>query len=60
MSFLDGKEVSRDTLATSGVPALKVTPDRMEMPGNGHSPLCAEVETVVENGKLVPSAEFLK
>ena len=57
VSFSGGKEVSRDTLSTSGVSrALRLLPEKAEMCADGQSLIYVPVEIVDENGQLVPDA----
>jgi beta-galactosidase len=58
ISYQDGKELSRDTLKTTGVPAgIKLLPERSEALADGHDLICVEIEIVDNEGNVVPDAE---
>nr|MCR5398081.1 DUF4982 domain-containing protein [Lachnospiraceae bacterium] len=58
ISYQDGKELSRDTLKTTGVPAgIKLLPERSEALADGHDFICVEIEIVDNEGNVVPDAE---
>ncbi len=59
VSYCGGKEVSRDTMRTTG-PAcsLRVSTDRAEMAADGHSLIYACVEIVDAEGRVVPDAQI--
>jgi beta-galactosidase len=52
-----GVEVARDVLRTAGAPAaLRLTPNRFAIPGDGHALSYVTVEVVDRNGVVAPSA----
>lgn len=57
VSYKDGKEISRDTLVTTG-PAkeLRLIQEKKELSANGHEVAYVRVEIVDENGIVVPDA----
>ena len=57
VSYKDGKEISRDTLVTTG-PAkeLRLIQEKKELSANGHEVAYIRVEIVDENGIVVPDA----
>ncbi len=57
VSYLGGKEVSRDVLFTTGEPAeLVVTPEKTEMKADGHDLIYVNIELRDREGRLVPDA----
>ncbi len=58
ISYQDGKELSRDTLKTTGVPSgIKLLPERFKALADGHDLICVEIEIVDNEGNVVPDAE---
>ncbi len=59
ISYEDGKEISRDTMITTGEPvSLQIRTDKTHAAADGHSLIYAEVEIVDEEGRVVPTAEY--
>ena len=57
ISYTDGREVSRDVMATTGAPAkLVIVPEKIETVADGHSLIYVPVEVHDENGCLVNDA----
>lgn len=59
VSYMNGAEVSRDSIATVGEPvSLKVSLDKNVMEADGHSLIYAEIEVTDAQDQLVPNAEI--
>lgn len=59
ISYVGGKEVSRDLLATAKKPAgLKLTLEKEMLKADGHDVCYALIEVVDEDGNLVPDAQI--
>ena len=59
VSYCGGKEVSRDTMETTGPAcAVRISTDRTEMAADGHSLIYACVEIVDAEGRLAPDARI--
>lgn len=58
VSYQDGKEISRDTLETTGVPSgIRLIPERFDAIADGHDVIYVAIEIVDRNGHVVPDAE---
>ncbi len=58
ISYRDGKEISRDTLKTTGEPAeVRLIPESTEALADGHDLIYVEVEIVDKDGCVVPDAQ---
>ena len=58
ISYKDGKEISRDTIRTTGkVAAIRLSPEKAELAADGHSLCYIPVELVDEEGNVVPSGD---
>jgi len=59
VSYLGGKEVSRDELVTTGAPAaLRLSPEKETMRADGHDLIYVGIEVLDAEGRLVPDAEI--
>ncbi len=59
VSYTDGKEVSRDRLATTGQPAeIRLIPEKKELHANGHDVVFVQIEILDQNGLLVTDAQI--
>lgn len=59
VSFKDGKELSRDTLKTTGaVKRIRLLPEKTEMAADGHDVTYVRVELVDENDMVVPDSDM--
>ena len=59
ISYKDGKELSRDTLKTTGtVKKIMLIPEKQEMFADGHDVTYVRVELVDENGAVVPDSDM--
>ncbi|SDB41038.1 glycoside hydrolase family 2 TIM barrel-domain containing protein [Butyrivibrio sp. INlla16] len=59
ISFLDGKEVSRDVLTTTGEPDhIRLIPEKKEMKADGHDLIYVGIEIVDGEGNIIPDAEI--
>lgn len=57
VSYCAGKEVSRDVLETTGIPAkICLLPEKTEMKANGHDLIYVGIELQDKNGITVPDA----
>ena len=58
ISYQDGKEISRDTLETTGAPlGVRLIPERSDALADGHDLIYVAVEIVDRDGHVVPDAE---
>ena len=58
ISYQDGKEVSRDTLETTGAPAgIRLVPERSEALADGHDLIYVAIEITDRDGHIVPDAQ---
>lgn len=58
ISYRNGKELSRDTLKTTGaVKRIRLLPEKEELLANGHDAAYIRVELVDENGAVVPDSD---
>ena len=58
VSYRDGKEVSRDTLETTGAPSgIRLIPEKTEATADGHDLIYVAIEIVDRDGRVVPDAE---
>lgn len=58
VSYKDGKEVSRDKLMTSGLPAkLKVSPEKTVLKADGHDVVYVNIQILDADNNLVTDAE---
>lgn len=58
ISYRDGKEISRDTLKTTGEPAeVRLIPEKSEALADGHDLIYVAVEIVDKDGCVVPDAQ---
>ncbi len=58
ISYQDGKEISRDTLETTGAPlGVRLIPERSDALADGHDLIYVAVEIVDRDGQVVPDAE---
>ena len=58
VSYTAGKEISRDTLVTTGEPAaVRIALDKGSIRTDGHDLVYASVEIVDSEGRVVPDAE---
>lgn len=56
----DGKEVARSSVETTGpATALKITPDRTSLAGDGWDAVPVTIEAVDSEGRVVPTADTL-
>ncbi len=59
VSYKNGKELSRDTLKTTGsVKRIRLLPEKNEMSANGHDVTYVRVELVDENDMVVPDSDM--
>lgn len=59
VSYKDGKELSRDTLKTTGaVKRIRLLPEKDEMSANGHDVIYVRVELVDEYDMVVPDSDM--
>ena len=59
VSYTDGKEVSRDRLATTGEPAeIRLIPEKKELRADGHDVAFVQIEILDQNGLLVTDAQI--
>ncbi|WP_026664718.1 glycoside hydrolase family 2 TIM barrel-domain containing protein [Butyrivibrio sp. FC2001] len=59
ISYVDGKEVSRDILRTTGTPAkVRLIPEKKQMKANGHDVAYVGIEIVDSEGNVIPDAEI--
>lgn len=59
ISYVDGKEVSRDIMETTGKPSrIHLIPEKQKMKADGHDVIYVEAEIVDKDGRLVPDAEL--
>lgn len=55
ISYRGGKEISRDTLLTTGEPAeIRITPEKLEMKADGHDVIYVGIEVLDKDGLVVP------
>ena len=60
ISYKNGKELSRDTLKTTGlVKRIRLLPEKEEMFADGHDVIYVRVELVDENGAVVPDSDLI-
>ena len=60
ISFAEGKEVSREELVTTGVPAgIRLVPEKQSARADGHDVIFVEVRIVDGEGRIVPDAATL-
>ncbi|SCY72266.1 beta-galactosidase [Lachnospiraceae bacterium XBB2008] len=58
VSYSSGKEISRDTLVTTGdASGIRLVPEKDDMKADGHDLIYVAVEIVDEEGRVVPDAE---
>ena len=59
ISYKDGKEVSRDTLVTTGAPArIRLIPEKSTLKADGHDAAYIGIEILDNEGNVVPGAEI--
>lgn len=59
ISYTDGKEISRDSLVTTGAPSkIRLIPEKKEMSADGHDLIYVGIEITDDNGNVVPDAEI--
>ena len=59
ISYISGKEISRDALATTGAPsAIRLVPEKKVMKADGHDLIYVGIELVDKDGNVVPDAEI--
>ncbi|MBP1969267.1 hypothetical protein J2Z83_001371 [Virgibacillus natechei] len=59
ISYLDGKEISRDVVTTAGRPkGIRIVPDKKELKADGQSLIFAEIEIIDAEAGLVPTADL--
>ena len=59
VSYTDGKEVSRDRLATTGEPTeIRLIPEKKELHADGHDVVFVQIEILDQNGLLVTDAQI--
>jgi beta-galactosidase len=58
VSFVGGKEVSRDVLLTAGEPdKIRLVPEKREMKADGHDLIYVGIEIIDRDGNVVPVGE---
>lgn len=59
ISYTNGKEISRDTLKTTGAPcAVSIRPEVSSIAADGHSLAYVSIEILDADGNVVPTDEF--
>lgn len=59
VSYCGGKEISRDILETTGIPAaISLVPEKTEMRADGHDLIYIGIEILDREGNTVPDAEI--
>lgn len=59
ISYADGKEVSRDSLKTTGKPyGIRLLPEKDSLRADGHDLVYVGVEIIDQDGNVVPDAEI--
>ena len=58
ISYVDGKEISRDELVTTGAPvSIRLVPEKLQAKADGHDVIFVSVEIIDQEGRIVPDAE---
>jgi beta-galactosidase len=59
ISYRAGREVSRDTLVTTGAPArITLLPEKETLRADGHDAVCVEIRITDAEGRIVPNAQI--
>ena len=58
IGYVDGKEVSRDELLTTGTPLkVRLVPEKHKAKADGHDVIFVSVEIIDQEGRIVPNTE---